>query len=193
MKTSCSSLMKSQLHLTRIITTNPSFLIIPTKTTKYLKHLPPQQSARRSVIARQSPKTRDIIKNRPLNVLLESKRDIFQVFPDGCARRFVVVGAVSIGFVVLLMGFVDDQKALAFGPEGPMVEEFWENVRRYGLYALTVSTGALYTILLPIFELLKNPISALLLLVILGGSFFIISQVLSAMVGVTEFSYDYQY
>ncbi|KAI9162042.1 hypothetical protein LWI28_023210 [Acer negundo] len=193
MKTS-SSLMKSQFHLTRIITTtNPSFLTIPSKTTSYLKHLPPQQSARLSVISRQTPKTRDIIKNRPLSVLLESKRDIFQVVPDGFGRRFVVVGAVSIGFVLLLMGFVDEQKALAFGPEGPMVEEFWENVRRYGLYALTVSTGALYTILLPIFELLKNPISALLLLVILGGSFFIISQVLSAMVGVTEFSYDYQY
>ncbi|KAK0596097.1 hypothetical protein LWI29_012767 [Acer saccharum] len=192
MKTSSSSLMKSQFHLTRVITTNPSFLIIPTTTTSYLKHLPPQQSARLSVIARQTPKTRDIIKSRPLNVL-KSNRDIFQVVPDGFGRRFVVVGAVSIGFVLLLMGFVDEQKALAFGPEGPMVEEFWENVRRYGLYALTVSTGALYTILLPIFELLKNPISALLLLVILGGSFFIISQVLSAMVGVTEFSYDYQY
>ncbi|KDP29295.1 hypothetical protein JCGZ_19398 [Jatropha curcas] len=51
------------------------------------------------------------------------------------------------------MGF-DEHKALAFGPEGPLVEEFWENVRRYALYALTV---------------------------------------LSAMVGVTEFTYDYGY
>lgn len=106
--------------------------------------------------------------------------------------RVLVVGVLSVGFVLLLMG-MDDPKALAFGPQGPLVEEFWENVRRYALYALTVSTGALYAILQPIFELLKNPISAILLLVILGGTIFIFSQVLSAMVGVTEFSYDYGY
>ncbi|KAL5836463.1 hypothetical protein ACOSQ4_015960 [Xanthoceras sorbifolium] len=186
-----SSLMKSQFHLTRIITTNPSFLIIPTtKTTSYLKHLPAQKSASISIIC--SKKTRDVRRSRPLNVLESNKRDILQVLPpDGCAR-FVVLGAVSVGFVLLLMGF-DDQKALAFGPEGPLVEEFWENVRRYALYALTVSTGALYTVFQPILELLKNPISAVLVLVIFGGSFFIVSQILSAMVGVTDFSYDYQY
>lgn len=80
-----------------------------------------------------------------------------------------------------------------WGPEGPLVEEFWDNVRRYAIYAVTVSTGALYTILLPIFELLKNPITAVLVLAIFGGAIFVISQVLSAMVGVNEFSYDYAY
>lgn len=88
---------------------------------------------------------------------------------------------------------VSDQKALAFGPEGPLVEEFWDNVRRYAIYALTVSTGALYTIFQPIFELLKNPISAILILVILGGGLYVVSQVVSAMVGITDFSYDYSY
>ncbi|KAK2990206.1 hypothetical protein RJ640_014658 [Escallonia rubra] len=39
-------------------------------------------------------------------------------------------------FVLFLMG-VDDHKALAFGPEGPLMEDFWDNMRRYGLYALT--------------------------------------------------------
>lgn len=93
---------------------------------------------------------------------------------------------------MFLMG-LDDQKALALGPEGPLAEEFWDNVRRYALYALTVSTGALYTIFQPIVELLKNPISAILILVIFGGGLYIVSQVLSAMVGVSEFSYDYSY
>lgn len=92
------------------------------------------------------------------------------------------------------MGFEDRHVALALGPGGPLMEEeFWDNVRRYALYALTVSTGALYSVLEPILELLKNPISAILILLILGGSFFILSQVVSAMIGVTEFSYDYGY
>lgn len=104
-----------------------------------------------------------------------------------------MVGAVSIGVVLLLMGLDEEHKALALGPEGPLMEEFWDNVRRYALYFLTVSTGAVYTVFLPILELLKNPISAILVLVILGGSLYIVSQVISAMVGVTEFSYDYSY
>ncbi|KAL0398886.1 UNVERIFIED_CONTAM: hypothetical protein Sradi_2231900 [Sesamum radiatum] len=104
----------------------------------------------------------------------------------------VIIGAVSLGVALFLMGF-DDHKALAFGPEGPLVEEFWDNMRRYALYALTVSTGAIYTLLQPILELLKNPISAILVLTIIGGSIFIVSQVVTAMVGLSDFSYDYNY
>ncbi|XP_022979034.1 uncharacterized protein LOC111478796 [Cucurbita maxima] len=106
--------------------------------------------------------------------------------------RFLIIGAVSVGVALFLMG-CNGERALALGPEGPLVEEFWDNVRRYAIYAVTVSTGALYTILLPILELLKNPITAVLVLAILGGAIFVISQVLSAMVGVNEFSYDYAY
>lgn len=97
-----------------------------------------------------------------------------------------------MGLALLLME-ADVQKALALGPEGPLMEEFWENVRRYALYALTVSTGAIYTIFQPILELLKNPISAILILVIMGGSLYIVSQILSAMFGVTDFTYTYGY
>lgn len=113
---------------------------------------------------------------------------------DNGTLRSLIVGAVSVGVVALVMGFEDRHVALALGPGGPLMEEeFWDNVRRYALYALTVSTGALYSVLEPILELLKNPISAILILLILGGSFFILSQVVSAMIGVTEFSYDYGY
>ncbi|XP_050223877.1 uncharacterized protein LOC126671256 [Mercurialis annua] len=107
--------------------------------------------------------------------------------------RFAVVGAASLGIALLVMGMDDSSRALALGPEGPLMEEFWDNVRRYALYALTVSTGALWALLEPIVELLKNPVSAVLVILILGGGFFIVSQVLSAMVGVTDFSYDYGY
>ncbi|KAK8485335.1 hypothetical protein V6N11_025373 [Hibiscus sabdariffa] len=54
--------------------------------------------------------------------------------------RFVAVGAVSMGLALLLMD-LDVEKALALGPEGPLVEEFWDNVRRYALYALTASAS----------------------------------------------------
>uniref|UniRef100_A0A7N0RCR2 Uncharacterized protein ycf33 n=1 Tax=Kalanchoe fedtschenkoi TaxID=63787 RepID=A0A7N0RCR2_KALFE len=106
--------------------------------------------------------------------------------------RCVVLGAVSVGVLLVLMG-MDEHKALALGPQGPLMEEFWDNVRRYALYILTVSTGALYTIFEPIYELLKNPISAILVLVIIGGGFFIVSQVLNAMIGASDFSYQYYY
>ncbi|KAG4196212.1 hypothetical protein ERO13_A06G155600v2 [Gossypium hirsutum] len=119
------------------------------------------------------------------------ERELTQVSSSGFSR-FVVVGAVSMGLALLLME-ADVQKALALGPEGPLMEEFWENVRRYALYALTVSTGAIYTIFQPILELLKNPISAILILVIMGGSLYIVSQILSAMFGVTDFTYTYGY
>ena len=105
-------------------------------------------------------------------------------------KGVVIMGAVCVGILALILS---EEKALALGPEGPLVEEFWDNVRRYGLYALTVSTGALYTIFRPIADLLKNPISAIFILALFGGSFYLVSQVLSAMVGVSPFSYDYGY
>ncbi|KAJ4980229.1 hypothetical protein NE237_031066 [Protea cynaroides] len=108
-------------------------------------------------------------------------------------QRYVILGAASLGLAVLLAGMDDGTKALALGPEGPLMEEFWDNMRRYGLYFLTVSTGVIYTIFQPILELLKSPISAILIITILGGGIFIVSQVLSAMVGVSDFSYDYNY
>lgn len=101
-----------------------------------------------------------------------------------------MVGLISVGMAVFAMGF-EDHKALALGPEGPLVEEFWDNMRRYGLYALTVSTGAVWALIQPIWELLKNPISAVLILLILGGGFFLASQVVTAMVGLSDFSYEY--
>ncbi|XP_010434835.1 PREDICTED: uncharacterized protein LOC104718734 [Camelina sativa] len=115
--------------------------------------------------------------------------------PQGLERhwRHAVVGGVSVGLMMALVLGMDAEKAMALGPEGPLMEEFWDNVRRYGLYALTVSTGALSAVFEPIFELLKNPISAVLIVIILGGSFYIVSQVVSAMIGVNEFAYDYSY
>jgi hypothetical protein len=177
--------LRSQFYLLRC---NSSFinsasrppLLIPIKTPSYPKISGKSSHINEPLSLEIVPKCQKILKEDPL-----------QVSPHGNSR-VVIIGAVSLGLVLFLMG-MDGQKALALGPEGPLMEEFWENVRRYGLYALTVSTGALYTIFQPIFELLKNPISAVLVLIILGGGIFIISQVVSAMVGVTDFAYEYAY
>ncbi|PKI60768.1 hypothetical protein CRG98_018851 [Punica granatum] len=136
---------------------------------------------------------------RPVKYAPPEEENLNVNVPRECSNgysRAVVIGTVTVGVAVFLLGVGADEhhgRALALGPEGPLVEEFWDNVRRYALYALTVSTGAIYTILQPIIELLKNPISAILILLILGGGFYIITQVLSAMIGITEFSYDYSY
>ncbi|RRT43453.1 hypothetical protein B296_00045610 [Ensete ventricosum] len=116
-----------------------------------------------------------------------------EAIPAAELPRWVLLGGASLGLALLLMGIDPQRQASALGPEGPLMEEFWDNVRRYVLYALTVSTGAIYTITQPIIELLKNPITAVLIIVVLAGTFYLLSQVLSAMVGISEFSYDYAY
>ncbi|CAI9756677.1 unnamed protein product [Fraxinus pennsylvanica] len=120
-----------------------------------------------------------------------SKEKFFPESSEGYSK-LVILGTVSVGLAIFLMG-IDEHKALALGPEGPLMEDFWDNMRRYALYALTVSTGVIYTVFQPIVELLRNPISAILVLTIIGGGIFIVSQVVSAMVGLSDFSYDYSY
>lgn len=69
--------------------------------------------------------------------------------------------------------------ALDLGPGRPLMkEELGDHVRRYVLYALMGSTGAIYIILEPpILEILTNPISVILVLLIFGGTFFIMSVI----------------
>ncbi|KAH7837540.1 hypothetical protein Vadar_014986 [Vaccinium darrowii] len=171
---------------------NPPFLT-PIKATSHLKNHKNPSSKFLPPIQMKVTKQSRIHKPQIPEVLPESqeicREESAHVSPNEYSR-FVIMGTVSIGLVLFLIG-VDEQKALAFGPEGPLMEDFWDNMRRYGLYALTVSTGVAYTLFQPIWELLKNPISAILVLVIFGGSIFIVSQVLNAMVGVSDFSYEY--
>ncbi|KAK4369685.1 hypothetical protein RND71_009160 [Anisodus tanguticus] len=142
---------------------------------------------------------RNIVKPIALQILSKSKKlsrtELFESKVSLSEKRskLLVLGAVSIGVVLFLMGFDDNYQALALGPEGPLMEEFWDNMRRYAIYALTVSTGVLLAVFEPIYELLKNPISAILILIIMGGSFYFVTQGVSAMAGITDFSYDYNY
>ncbi|KAG5242404.1 Ycf33 family protein [Salix suchowensis] len=167
--------LRSQFHLlgctnlTHPASNSPAF--IPIKAKTQLKH--PAYPSRILAKTRNHAATKHEDKPAALLEFTSTK----QLLPKSEHSRFVVVGAVSVGIVWFLMA-MDDQKALALGPEGPLMEEFWENVRRYGLYALTVST---------------EPITAVLILLIFGGSFYVLSQVLSVMLGVSEFSYEYSY
>ncbi|RAL37890.1 hypothetical protein DM860_000584 [Cuscuta australis] len=108
----------------------------------------------------------------------------FSEKPDQKSRA-LMWGAAAVGAAVLLVGLGEEEKALALGPGGPLMEDFWENMRRYGVFALTVSTGALYAVFRPIFELLRSPVSAILVVLIVAGGFYIMSQVLSAMLGIS--------
>ncbi|XP_028768986.1 uncharacterized protein LOC114726550 [Neltuma alba] len=183
--------LRSQLYILRTSTPTSS-------SSKHPFFLKPIKIASHGDFSQHKPTSKALIPVKKHPTLDVSPRDQIslkklQVPENGHSNsRFLTVGAVSLGIFLVLIG-IDGEKALALGPEGPLMEEFWDNVRRYALYALTVSTGAIYTIFQPIVELLKNPISAILVLAIFGGSIYLVSQVLSAMVGVTDFSYDYGY
>ncbi|XP_042479662.1 uncharacterized protein LOC122060592 [Macadamia integrifolia] len=180
-----------QSNLNRSTAEPTTHLILPLKTKPRRN---PSDSKQQSLIIKRFSEESNRDKKKPLTSL-SFKPDVprpSQKRTDGL-RRFVILGAASLGLAVLLAGIDNGNKALALGPEGPLVEEFWDNMRRYGLYIVTVSTGVIYTVFQPILELLKNPITAILAITILVGSVYIVTQVLSAMVGVSNFSYDYGY
>ncbi|KAA8519205.1 hypothetical protein F0562_013461 [Nyssa sinensis] len=162
----------TRTNLTSPPPTPPS--LIPFKTTSHLKHptnLLPQSNSSR-IKNTGYPTKQSHTDNAPILGIIKprSQRPWTQEFGQGSSNgysRIVIFGAVSIGVVLFLMG-IDEQKALAMGPEGPLMEEFWDNMRRYALYALTVSTGVAYAVFQPILELLKNPISAVLIVTIIG-------------------------
>ncbi|XP_060185778.1 uncharacterized protein LOC132615232 [Lycium barbarum] len=176
--------MRLQLHFRH---SNLPLLIQQIKNNSPIK--PPKLPYGKKEIYNLAAPKRNIAKPITLQTLPKSKN----ISRNETSSKLVVLGAVSVGVMFFLMGFDDKNKALALGPEGPLMEEFWDNMRRYAIYALTVSTGVLWAVFEPIYELLKNPISAILILVIMGGSVYIVSQVVSAMVGITDFSYDYNY
>jgi hypothetical protein len=105
---------------------------------------------------------------------------------------WALIGGITAGVALALALSVDAGPALALGPEGPLVEEFWDNMRRYGLYALTVSTGFAWALVQPIYELLRNPITAVLIIVVIAGGAVLTSQVINAMAGNSDFIYMYE-
>lgn len=84
-----------------------------------------------------------------------------------------------------------DLRALALGPQGPLLEEFWDNMRRYGFYFLTVLSGGIYSLLEPLLSLLKNPLTAVLTVLVISGSIYLLYLTLNTMLGINAFDYNY--
>jgi len=65
-------------------------------------------------------------------------------------------------------------------------EDFWANVLRYISYFFSVLLGTAYVAIKPVFELLKRPTTAIL--VIIGGAalYFFVSTTVGAMLGMNE-------
>lgn len=105
---------------------------------------------------------------------------------------WALIGGITVGVALALALSVDAGPAMALGPEGPLLEEFWDNMRRYGLYALTVSTGFAWALVQPIYELLRNPITAVLIIVVMAGGAVLTVQVINAMAGNSDFVYMYE-
>lgn len=99
--------------------------------------------------------------------------------------------ALAIGGLVFAIVCLPDASALALGPGGPLMEEFWDNVRRYGLYFFTVVSGGLYSLAKPLLDLLKEPSTQLLVAIAVAGTFYLIYLTVSTMLGLTEFDYQY--
>ncbi|GJN33026.1 hypothetical protein PR202_gb21583 [Eleusine coracana subsp. coracana] len=153
-----------------------------------------QQAGRLAVAPQQESMETAAADENETHQLLRQEEDMSSNSRTCALPTWALIGGITAGVAaaMALSAAAAPPPALALGPEGPLVEEFWDNMRRYALYALTVSTGVAYTVLQPIVELLKNPITALLIVAFLAGSGFLVSQVLNAMVGNSDFIYRYE-
>lgn len=89
--------------------------------------------------------------------------------------------------------FDQDMTALALGPQGPLVEEFWDNVTRYVAYFFTVVSGGAYSILKPLADLLRSPVTALFTVIFIAGVGYLTYLTVSAMLGLEGMTYQYDY
>ncbi|XP_024382049.1 uncharacterized protein [Physcomitrium patens] len=112
---------------------------------------------------------------------------------NGTLERFVRENAreLAIGSLALALFCLPDERALALGPEGPLLEEFWDNVRRYGFYFFTVVSGGLYSLTKPLLDLLKDPSTQILVAIAVFGTLYLVYLTVSTMLGLNDFSYEY--
>lgn len=117
---------------------------------------------------------------------------------SGCANRALTrvvtapVRELALGSLVFaLVCLALDAPALALGPGGPVMEEFWDNVRRYVFYFLTVVSGGLYSLAKPLLDLLKDPSTQILVLIVTIGTIYLVYLTVSTMLGLNEFVYQY--
>lgn len=98
---------------------------------------------------------------------------------------------LALGGLVFALVCLPDEHALALGPGGPLMEEFWDNVRRYGFYFFTVVSGGLYSLAKPVLDLMKDPSTQILVAVVVIGTFYLMYLTVSTMLGLNDFVYQY--
>lgn len=64
--------------------------------------------------------------------------------------------------------------------------EFWANVLRYVSYFFSVLLGTVFTILRPLANLMKNPLTAALVIAGAAGLYFFVSTTVQAMLGLND-------
>lgn len=67
-----------------------------------------------------------------------------------------------------------------------MQDEFWSNLARYGRYFVTVLLGTAYTAIKPLGGLLRRPVTAVIVVVVLVGLYFFVSATLGGMLGTNQ-------
>lgn len=124
---------------------------------------------------------------------VESSVSEFVGSANGALESFVKENAreLAIGSLVFALVCLPDEHALALGPGGPLMEEFWDNVRRYGFYFFTVVSGGLYSLAKPLVDLLKDPSTQILVLIAVIGTFYLVYLTVSTMLGLNDFEYQY--
>ena len=88
------------------------------------------------------------------------------------------------------------QIVAALPPPAPLFDvsaetPIWENIVRYGQYFFSVMLGTGYVMLKPFAQLLKQPVTAVLLIGSVVGLFYFVKTTVNAMLGVDDlFQYE---
>eukprot|EP00850_Spirogloea_muscicola_P010042 SM000058S18472 [mRNA] locus=s58:74692:81003:- [translate_table: standard] len=142
------------------------------------------------VLLQRTKNVDNLTGNYSIPCLLSTKLDV-EILHRAQAQAVDRQAAAAAAASHAKAGLDVDMTALALGPDGPLAEEFWENVTRYISFFVTVLTGGLYSIARPIADLLRRPLSAVLTLAALSGGFYLTYLTISAMLGITPYEYDY--
>lgn len=71
-------------------------------------------------------------------------------------------------------------------------EDFWVNISKYFRFFISLMTGTAYVLLRPFARMLKNPVTAVLLVAGIVGGIFFLNFTLNAMLGLSD-PVDYKF
>lgn len=184
--------------ISTLLNPSPVATIHPSNSRLRLPSIPRANQAK---LTTQAPANLPTLPSNPLTLLSnvsstnstsESEQSV-SLSLNGALLNFVSEHAreLAIGSAVFALVCLPDEHALALGPGGPLMEEFWDNVRRYGFYFFTVVSGGLYSLAKPLVELMKDPSTQILVIIAVIGTFYLMYLTVSTMLGLNDFVYEY--